>query len=505
MSEPVLALRGISKAFAGVKALRGVDFEVHEGEIVALIGENGAGKSTLMKVMGGIHQPDSGEILLDGKPIRIPSPAAAGRNGVALIHQELSNLDNLNVASNIFLGREPTKCGPLRLLDSAKMAEDTRGILREVGLKVEPTTPLSRLSIAHQQLVEIAKAISMRSRILIMDEPTSSLTVVEAERLLAMMAELKAKGCGIVFISHRLMEIKACADRVTGLRDGKNSGGLKKTAITHNAMVNLMVGRDIQPPHHRPSEQDKAEPLVVRDFISKEHPKHTIGFEIRRGEILGMGGLIGAGRSELAAAISGVNPGVKGSLTMSGETFGIRGARDAIRRGIYLIPEDRKRCGLVTSMSVRENITLPNLSAFSRLGLISRKRETETAETQRQNLSIKAASVETLAENLSGGNQQKIVLAKWLSLKPRFVIFDEPTRGIDVGSKAEIYALMRDLAERGIFVLMITSDMEELLGISDRILVMREGALVGSVERKNFSEETVMHLAVGGPSKIVSL
>jgi ribose transport system ATP-binding protein len=494
--DPILELSGIYKRFPGVIALSKVDFSVYPGEVVALIGENGAGKSTLMKILGGVYQADEGIIRLGGREVQIRHVADAQHLGISLIHQELNNLDNLDVGGNIFLGREPLFGGPLRFVDRNKIADQSRKYLEKVGLNVAPRTPLSALSIAQQQLVEIAKALSTNAKIIVMDEPTSCLTLTETNRLLKLIAELKSAGVSVIFISHRLMEVGACADRVVGLRDGRNSGQLTKSEINHDNMVRLMVGRNLDLKRTETRLGDPKSRIEIRKIISPFFPTHSVSFDVRRGEIFGLAGLVGAGRSELAITIFGIARPLGGEVVIDGQPIKVHSPRDAINHGIYLVPEDRRKTGLITSMAVRENVTLPALSKYSSLGLISFRRETETAEAQRTKLSIKTASCETLAKNLSGGNQQKVVLGKWLSLNPKLIIFDEPTRGVDVGSKAEIYRLMRELADHGVFIVMISSDMEEVLGVSDRIAVMREGALTGVLEAKDFSEEAVMRLAV---------
>ena len=493
---PIVEVVGVSKRFPGVVALNQANFAVYPGEVVALIGENGAGKSTLMKILGGLHRQDEGEIRIDGKPVEIRNVSDSLHLGISLIHQELNNLDNLDVGGNIFLGREPLTGGFLRLIDRRKIADDSRAYLQKVGLELSPTTPLSSLSIAQQQLVEIAKALSVNARVIIMDEPTSCLTLTETNRLLKLIQELKSGGVSVVYISHRLMEVQACADRVVGLRDGRNSGILRKSEISHDSMVRLMVGRNLDLKKSTTRNGDRENRIEIKAIVSPFFPSHKISFDVRKGEILGLAGLVGAGRSELAITMFGIVKPLAGEISINDQRVNIRSPRDAIQNGIYLVPEDRRKTGLITSITVRENITLPDLWSYATYGLVSYKRELLSAENQRQKLSIKTASTNTLAKNLSGGNQQKVVLAKWLSLQPKLIIFDEPTRGVDVGSKAEIYRLMRGLSEAGVFILMISSDMEEVLGVSDRIAVMREGMLTGIIEADDFSEENVMKLAV---------
>ena len=497
MSSPILQMRGIGKRFPGVVALDGVDLEVYRGEAVALIGENGAGKSTLMKILGGVYQPDEGEILVEGQPVVIRSVADAIRLGVGFIHQELNVLDNLDVASNVFLGREPRRFRPLNIIDRAKMYDEAEVYLRRIGLDVAGRAPLARLSIAQRQLVEIAKALSQEARILIMDEPTSSLTLTETERLLEVVRDLRSQGVSVIYISHRLGEVKEVADRVVVLRDGRNAGRLAREEISHDRMVRMMVGRDIESFYAAPEGEARETFFEVRALRTRRYPQHAVSFDVRRGEILGFAGLVGAGRSEVAQAVFGVEPPVGGTLRLGGEALKINAPQDAISRGIYLIPEDRRRSGLIVEEVIRKNVTLPALWRYSSAGLVRGEEERRVASDVCKRLNVKAPSIEARAGNLSGGNQQKVVLAKWLSLDPKLLIFDEPTRGIDVGAKAEIYDLMRRLASQGVGVLMISSDMEEILGVSDRVAVMHEGRLTGVLERDECSEESIMRLAVG--------
>ena len=498
MPTPILEMRGIGKRFPGVVALDAVSLDVYPGEVVALIGENGAGKSTLMKILGGVHQPDEGEMRIDGEPVSIRSVADALALRIGFIHQELNVLDNLDVAGNIFLGREPRRGGFLGLLDRKKMTEEADIYLKRLGLAVSPRTPLGSLPIAQRQMVEIAKALSQDARILIMDEPTSSLTISETERLMEVAKELRRQGVSIIYISHRLGEVKELADRVVALRDGRNAGQLAREEITHDRMVKMMVGRDIESFYAHGEGAEGAARFGVRELRTKRYPQRAVTFDVREGEILGLAGLVGAGRTEVAQAIFGVEPPVGGSITLGGETIVVRSPADAIRHGIYLVPEDRRRCGLIVEELIRKNVTLPALSRYASAGIVRDAAERKVSQEVCGRLGVKAPSVEVRAGNLSGGNQQKVVLAKWLSLDPRVLIFDEPTRGIDVGAKAEIYDLMRRLAAEGVAVLMISSDMEEVLGVSDRVAVMHEGRLTGILKRPECTEEAVMRLAVGG-------
>jgi ribose transport system ATP-binding protein len=493
----ILQLKDICKRFPGVIALQNVSLEVGEGEVLGLIGENGAGKSTLMKILGGVHQPDEGAILIEGSPVQVRSVAEAVRHGIGFVHQELNNLDNLSIAANLFLGREPLWGGPLKLIDGGAMVENSRPHLKRLGLDIDPRTLLSKLSLARQQLVEIAKALSQQARILVLDEPTSSLTAAETKLLLATVKDLKMQGVSIIYISHRLGEITEIADRVVALRDGRNAGNLSRDQINHENMVRLMIGRDLQSFYVPGAGERHAVRLQVRRVQTAARPGRFISFDAAGGEILGFAGLVGAGRSELAESIFGVAPILSGEIVLDGKRLNIRSSRNAIRAGIFLATEDRRRTGLITEMTIRENITLPGLWGYTRLALINYHRECVAAMRQIDAMRVKAPSMETRVMNLSGGNQQKVVLGKWLALKPKVFIVDEPTRGIDVGSKAEIYRLLRALADTGVAVIVISSDLEEVLGISDRIAVMHEGNLAGIVDRPDFSEEKVMNLAFG--------
>lgn len=494
---PLLQMQGIEKNFPGVKALDKVDLDVFSCEVVALIGENGAGKSTLMNILGGVLQPDAGTIKINGEITTIRDVSEAIKLGIGFIHQELNVLDNLTIAANVFLGREALRFGPLKLIDYRRIRAQTEPYLKQLGLDLPPDTPLSELSIAHQQMVEIAKALSLNARILIMDEPTSSLTLAETKCLFEVIRQLRNDGVSVIYISHRLAEVKQCADRVVGLRDGANAGALRRDQITHDNMIHLMIGRQLEDFYVSPATHAEPGYFRVNNLTTTAYPDCQISFEAVRGEILGFAGLVGAGRSEMARAVFGVDLPLTGSICLAGEKLQIRSAKNAIENGIYLVPEDRRKSGLVVEMTVRENITLPNLTSFTRAGLIRYNQEKNAASAQCKKLKIKTPSSETLVENLSGGNQQKVVLAKWLALAPKVIIFDEPTRGIDVGAKSELYHLMRNLADNGVVVIIISSDMEEILGVSDRIAVMHEGNITGILERSEFNEQIIMQLAIG--------
>ncbi|HSK64863.1 MAG TPA: sugar ABC transporter ATP-binding protein, partial [Pyrinomonadaceae bacterium] len=457
--------------------------------------------STLMKILGGAIARDAGSINIDGKPVEIASPREASALGIEFIHQELSVLDNLDIAANIFLCREPTKAGFLKLIDRKRTYREADALLRKLGLNLPSRTPLARLSIAQQQLVEIARALGAGARIIIMDEPTSSLTLTETRRLLELIKELKAEHVSIIYISHRMHEVEEIADRAVVLRDGKNAGILERSEITHERMVRMMVGRDLKEffkvaGNGSKPKQDR-EGLIVRRLRTQRYPNSTLTFNVASGEVLGFAGLVGAGRSEVARAIFGVEEALETEVALDGKTLRITDPRDAISHGIYLVPEDRRLSGLIVDFNVRENISLPNLESYASAKLINRGKESKAALEACKAINIKTPTPEMRAANLSGGNQQKVVLAKWLTFRPRVLIFDEPTRGIDVGAKAEIYEIIRNLAARGVSVIVISSEMEEVLGISDRIAVMHEGRLTGILDRPQFSEEAVMRLATG--------
>ena len=497
MAETLLELSGITKTYPGVKALDNVGLRVERGEVLGLIGENGAGKSTLMKILGGVAEPSAGTIRIDGRDHATLTVNEATRAGIAFVHQELNLFENLDVAANVFMGREPLMGGPLRLVDTKALRARVAPLLARLGADFRPDSPVDQLSIAQRQMVEIAKALSVDARVIIMDEPTSSLTISETERLLQVVGDLKAHGIAVIFITHRLGEIITCADRVVVLRDGRTVGELPRGEITHAAMIRLMIGRDLKALYIPPKAPPRDGGCDIVDLITPAFPDRSVSLSVRHGEILGLAGLVGAGRTSLARAVFGIDRALGGSVRIDGAPVPVTGPRDAIARGIYLVPEDRKKSGLVLDMPIRENITLADLPRYTRLRLIDRAAESRTARTQAGSLSIKAPNVETATVTLSGGNQQKVVLAKWLSMQPKVVIFDEPTRGIDVGAKSEIYALMRDLADNGVAILMISSDMEEVIGVSDRIAVMHEGRISGLLQREQFSEYNVLRLAIG--------
>ena len=500
---PLLAVRDVTKSFPGVKALKGVQLHVHAGECLALIGENGAGKSTLMKILAGVQEPDSGHILIDGSVKRIDSTRAAMDCGVVLIHQELNLSDNLDVGSNIFMGREPRKG---LLIDQKRIYEESKKFLDKVGLEVSPKTLVGTLTIGHQQLVEIAKAISVDARVLIMDEPTSSLSNKECEALFEVVDDLKSKGVSVIYISHRLGEVKRLADRVTVLRDGENAGDLGHDEIEHDSMVKLMVGRDVSQFYSR-QQHPIGEPLLeVEKLRTPAWPKHELSFQVHAGEIVGVAGLVGAGRTEMLCSIFGIDKPLAGTVSVAGKKVQLDLPADAIEAGMALVPEDRKQHGLVLGMSVRQNVGLAGLSE-NRIGpcFLNEKKERKDAAEMIEKMRIRTPSDRQIVQFLSGGNQQKVVIGKWMAMKPKLLLLDEPTRGIDVGAKEEIYRLMESLASEGMGVLFVSSEMEEVLGMSDRVLVMHEGRITGELSRSQLSEEAIMQLATGQESAGVAL
>jgi ribose transport system ATP-binding protein len=433
MPDPFLELVDISKTYPGVVALDHVDLSVSPGEVIALIGENGAGKSTLMRVLGGVVEPSGGFIRLDGAERRSLTVADAIKSGIAFVHQELNLFDNLDVAGNVYIGREPVYGGPLKLIDRKRLYAQVRPLLERLGADFEPDAPLAEMSLAQRQLVEIIKALSLDARLVIMDEPTSSLTLAETDRLMRVIAGLKADGVSVIFITHRLNEVMQCADRAVVLRDGRVVGALARAELTPAAMIRLMIGRDLRSLYVPPAAPPGDAVLDIVDAVTGTYPHRAVSLSVRRGEILGLAGLVGSGRTELARAIFGVDPLLGGTIRLDGEPIRIATPRAAIERRIYLIPEDRKSSGLLLDMSTAENISLPDLKSYQRFWLVDTARETEHAHRQRERLKIRTPDVASSVVSLSGGNQQKVVLAKWLSMRPKVVIFDEPTRGIDVG------------------------------------------------------------------------
>jgi len=488
----ILKMNNITKVFPGVVALDNVSMEFEEGEVHAIIGENGAGKSTLIKILTGAHEPSSGTIDFFGQTYTHFTPHEAIEKGISAIYQEFILIPYLTVAENIFFGREEVNG---IFLKKAEMQQKTRELCKEMGVDVNPRTRVKDLGVAYQQIVEIVKAVSHNAKVLVMDEPSAPLTTKEIEAMFNVVRKLKEKGVTILYISHRLEEIFEICDRVSIMRDGKYIKTAKTCDITKKELIAHMVGRELG--ENFPGGcGETGDVLLKADSLNTGKIKN-ISFELKRGEILGFGGLVGAGRTETAMALFGVDALKSGQITVNGKPVRIKSPKDAIKMGIGLIPEDRKKFGLVLSMEVRENITYAILGSISNFSFIKKKRETEISTTLREELKIKTPSLRQRCKNLSGGNQQKVVLAKWLATKCDVLIFDEPTRGIDVGAKQEIYYLMNELTKQGKAIIMISSEMPELIGMSDRILIMHEGAVAGELAKHEYSQEKILEIASG--------
>lgn len=491
--KPILELRNVTKKYPGVLALDRMNLTVYPGEVHALMGENGAGKSTLIKVVSGAIKANGGNILFDGKSYDSMTPALSKKLGIGVIYQEFNLVPELSVAENVFLGQKLTR-GPA--ISRSLMNEKAKALMDEFGIDVDVTEEVKNLTVAYQQLVEIAKTISSDVKVLIMDEPSAPLTNREIDALFGIVRRLREKGVAIIYISHRMEEIFALADRVTVMRDGKYVGTEQISDLTQADLIRMMVGRslDEQFPEIRKEIGEVA--LEIRGLSTQALLKN-VSFQVRKGEILGLAGLVGAGRTETARAIFGADPKSAGSIFIHGEEKQITCPRVAIAEGIAYIPEDRKKHGALLEMSIRENISFIAVKRISRLGFVSRRKDTELSEQYIRELSIKTPTKEQLAKNLSGGNQQKVVLAKSLASHSDIIIFDEPTRGIDVGAKKEIYVLMNELAAKGMAIVMISSEMPELLGMSDRIVVMHEGEMMGELTREEATQEKILELASG--------
>jgi ABC-type sugar transport system ATPase subunit len=491
LDQVLLEMKNIHKRFPGVYALRGVSLALNAGEVLALVGENGAGKSTLINVLGGIHPKDEGEIWINGKPVDIDSVSDARQMGVSIIHQELVLVPYLTVAENIFLNREPQQNG---FVDYKSMFENAQQFIDGLGLKINASEKIHRLTIAQQQIVEIVKAISFNAKMIVMDEPTSSLSENEIDALFENIKLLKAKGIGIIYISHRLSELPRIADRVVVLRDGQSVGTANIADISNDEIVRMMVGREMTQYYTRTQHEIGNIALQIDHLTS--HHIFDVSFVVRRGEILGFAGLVGAGRTEVMKAILGFDPVVSGDISIAGQVVKIKRPAEAYARKIGYIPENRREESLFALRSVSYNLTLRVLQSFIRGVRVNAAKEKSIVDEYSNKLSLKAASYETKIQNLSGGNQQKVVISRWLAAKPEILIMDEPTRGIDVGAKAEIYELMNTLAEQGMAIIMISSELPEVINISDRVLVMREGRVSGVLEKPDLTQEAIMKLAV---------
>lgn len=494
MSEGYIQFRSISKSFGGVSALSEVTLSIARGECHGLMGENGAGKSTLGKVLAGIHKPDGGDLFLDGQPQAFSSPRDALEAGVAMVHQELAFCPDLSVAENLCMGRIPRKLG---MVDRKAMERTAGKLLAAIGVELDVRVMMRELSTAQEQLVQIAAALGTDPRILIFDEPTSSLSQPEAERLFELIESLKARGLTVIYVSHRMPELFRLCDRISVLRDGQYAGELSGEAMTESAVVRLMIGRDLDHyfPEHLSSE--RGEPVLTVRRFSSPGKFQDVAFEVRAGEIVGFAGLVGAGRSEIARALFGLDPRATGEVLVEGRRLKAGSIQESLKAGISLVPEDRKRQGCVLGMACSENISMALLRELSRSGRLDRQSEKSLATKSFSDLSIKASSIDAPVQSLSGGNQQKVVLAKWLVRKGRVLIVDEPTRGVDVGAKAAIHALIDRLACEGLAIILISSELPELVQLSSRVIVMREGRQVGELPRSEVTQESVLRLMSG--------
>ncbi len=493
MGEVILTMKGIDKSFPGVHALDHVDLEVRKGEVLALMGENGAGKSTLMKVLTGIYKKDSGSITFEGKEVEFDSPRAAQEAGIVIVHQELNMLNHLTVAQNIFIGREIMKG---KIIDDARMNQESKKLFDRLNISIDPTEMMGNLTVGKQQMCEIAKAISHDAKVIVFDEPSAALTEAEIEELFKIIRDLRDKGLGIVYISHRMDEIKVITDRVTVMRDGTYVGTLITKECTKDDIINMMVGRVIYEDPKTESKVPEDAPVVLKvEHLNAGKMVQDVSFELRKGEILGFSGLMGAGRTETARALFGADAKESGDIYINGRKIEIKSPEDAVKNGIGYLSEDRKRYGIVVGKTVAENTTMASMKDFMKGIFINKKKEDEVAWEYVRSLKTKTPTVDTEVVNLSGGNQQKVVIAKWLTRNCDILIFDEPTRGIDVGAKSEIYTLMNELVAQGKSIIMISSEMTEVLRMSDRIVVMCEGRKTGELDISEATQENIMHMA----------
>ena len=491
-TAPFLQMKGITKQFPGVLALNKVDLSVYPGRVLALVGENGAGKSTLMKVLSGVHKRDAGEILINGAPVEIASPIASRQMGISIIYQELSVLNNMDVAENIFVGREKKKNG---FVDKKRQHEEAKALLARVGLNIDTHTITRRLSTAQKQMVEVAKALSFNSKLIIMDEPTSSLTDKETAMLMDIIRKLRSEGVAIVFISHRMNEIFEISDEIAVMRDGEMVQHMITSEVDEQQVIAAMVGRDVNDIFHKEEAPIGDVVLEVKNLSTKNFLK-DISFNVRAGEIVGFAGLVGAGRSEVMRAVFGIDPRESGEISVHGKPVEIKSTMDALAAGMGFVPEDRKEQGLILKQTIRANASLAALNSVANGWFIDKKKEKSLSDEYVSKLKVKTPSIEQLIMNLSGGNQQKVVIAKWMATHPKVLILDEPTRGIDVGAKKEIHTLMSELAKQGVAIIMISSELPEVLGMADRIYVMHDGRIKGELNRAEASQESIMKLAI---------
>jgi ribose transport system ATP-binding protein len=495
--QPILTVRGVTKSFPGVRALKGVDLTIYPGEVHALVGENGAGKSTLMKILAGAQGPDGGEIKLDGKSVHFHSPHQARLAGIGIIYQELTIAPNLTVAGNVFLGSEETKLG--FLTDTPAMIQHTQAVLDRLGARFRASQRAAHLSIAEQQQIEIARALFYKSRILVMDEPTTALSDRETDRLFDIVRQLRSEGLAIIYISHRMAEIYELGDRLSVFRDGEYVGELTRPEFSSDRIIEMMVGRKLEDLYPQKIAGHGDVVLQVKNMSDKEHVKNA-GLELRAGEVLGLAGLVGAGRTELARLIFGADPKESGEVYLNGKRVEINSPIDAVKLGIGYVPEDRKLAGVFLQMSCRDNIAMNVLGRNAKGGIIDFGYINERSKAQAKALSLRAASLWVRAGGLSGGNQQKLLLARWLEINPKVLILDEPTRGVDIGAKAEIYAVIQQLARKGMAVVFISSELPEILGVCKRVIVMREGVVMGEVGGDTgieVTQQNIMKLATG--------
>jgi rhamnose transport system ATP-binding protein len=487
-------LRGVEKSFGGVHALRGVDLALAPGEVHSLVGENGAGKSTLVRILGGVHQPDAGTVAIAGDDVHLHGPRDARARGIAVIHQEPALFPDLDVAENVFMGRQPLDRS--RGIAWKQMYREVGELMQQLGVPLDPRAPVQGLSVADQQLVEIAKALSTDARVVVMDEPTAALSSRETDELFRIIKDLRGRGVAVLFISHRLEEVFALSDTVTVLRDGAHVITASAAELDTTALIRHMVGRELGDLFPKEA-AEIGEPILEVRGLTREGVFRDVSFALRRGEIVGLAGLVGAGRSEVARAIFGIDDLDAGEISRDGEPVRIGSPRAAMKAGLAFVPEDRQHQGLVLEMAIEDNATLPFLRRLSRFGLVNRRREREVAAEFTRRLQVKAAGLQLPVRALSGGNQQKVVIAKWLATDPKILILDEPTRGIDIGTKAEVHRIVSGLAAQGLAILLISSELPEVLAMSDRVLVMHEGRLTGEFSRDEADQETIMRAATG--------
>ncbi len=493
-SKPIVELTGAAKQFGAVQAVRNGELVLYPGEVHALLGENGAGKSTLVKILGGIHRPDAGVLKVAGEVVELHNPAQSQHLGIAVIHQEPTLFPDLNVAENVFMGRHPRD--RFGRVDWKRMYQEVERLIARLDVPLSVYTPVQGLSVADQQMVEIANALSLNARVLVMDEPTAALSAHEVEKLFVITKQLREQGVAIVLVTHRLEEVFALADRVTIMRDGAHVITAPTSQFTSEDIIRYMVGRELTALFPK-SEAEIGDVLLDVQHLTREGVFKDISFQLRRGEILGFSGLVGAGRTEVARVLFGIDRGDAGEIRINKERVHISSPKVAMRYGLAYVPEDRRQQGLVMDFSIAANMTLPIVQQLSRFGVVDRQREREIATNYSQQLSVRSAGIDQLVKALSGGNQQKVVLAKWLITDPKILILDEPTRGVDVGAKAEVHRIVSDLAAKGLAIIIISSELPEVLGMSDRVLVMHEGHLTGEFSRAEANQEKVMFAATG--------